>query len=118
MWPMKTPAIKRKHKKRQSVAEIRDNIADTRDRMGSTIDAIQEKFSPQNLMEQAKETARDATIGRAQEMANNVADTAGETGSTLMDTIRENPVPVALTAIGLGWLVVSTHREAANRRDE
>lgn len=101
----------------QSTAEIRENIEDTRARMGSTIDAIQEKLSPQNLMQQAKDTAREATIGKAQEMASNVADTAKETSSTLMDTIRQNPVPVALTAIGLGWLLIGARREASNRRD-
>ena len=102
----------------ESTAEIRGDIEDTRARMGNTIDAIQEKLSPQRLMEQAKETARDATIGRAQEMASNVADTAKETGSTIMDTIRENPIPVALTAIGVGWLIWGARRSAADRRDE
>ena len=102
----------------ESTAEIRDDIEDTRARMGTTIDAIQDKLNPRRLMDQAKETARDATIGRAQEMASDVADTAKETGATIMDTIRENPVPVALTAIGLGWLVWGARRAAADRRDE
>lgn len=101
----------------QSPEQIRDHIEDTRARMGTTIDAIQEKLSPENLMRQAKETARDATIGRAREMASNVADTARETRSTLMDTIRSNPMPVALTAIGLGWLFVSARREASDQRE-
>lgn len=101
----------------ESASEIRDDIEDTRARMGSTIDAIQEKLSPQNLIQQAKDTARDATIGKAQEMASNVADSARETGSSIMDTIRQNPVPVALTAVGLGWLFISARREASNRRD-
>jgi Protein of unknown function (DUF3618) len=100
-----------------STDEIRDDIADTRARMGSTIDEIQDRLSPQNLVAQAKDAARDATIGRVQEMASDVADTARETGSTLMDTIRENPVPVALTAIGLGWLLFSVRRQAADRRE-
>lgn len=102
----------------QSTTEIRDDIEDTRARMGSTIDAIQEKLSPQRLMDEAKDTVRDATIGKAQEMASNVADTAKETGSTLMDTIRDNPVPVALTAVGLGWLIWGARRKATERRDE
>ena len=100
----------------ESATEIRGDIEDTRSRMGSTIDAIQEKLSPQNLMEQAKEAAHDATIGRAQEMASNVADSARETGATFMDTLRQNPVPVALTALGLGWLFVSARREAAHHQ--
>jgi ElaB/YqjD/DUF883 family membrane-anchored ribosome-binding protein len=101
----------------ESTDEIRDDIADTRARMGSTIDEIQDRLSPQNLVAQAKDAARDATIGRVQEMAGDVADTARETGSTLMDTIRENPVPVALTAIGMGWLLFSARRQAADRRE-
>ncbi|HEX5548509.1 MAG TPA: DUF3618 domain-containing protein [Ktedonobacterales bacterium] len=101
----------------ESTDEIRDGIADTRARMGSTIDEIQDRLSPQNLVAQAKDAARDATIGRVQEMAGDVADTARETGSTLMDTIRENPVPVALTAIGMGWLLFSARRQAADRRE-
>jgi ElaB/YqjD/DUF883 family membrane-anchored ribosome-binding protein len=101
----------------ESTDEIRDDIADTRARMGSTIDEIQDRLSPQNLVAQAKDAARDATIGRVQEMAGDVADTARETGSTLMDTIRENPVPVALTAIGVGWLLFSARRQAADRRE-
>jgi hypothetical protein len=102
----------------ESTDEIRGDIEDTRARMGSTIDAIQEKLSPQRLMDEAKDTVRDATIGKAQEMAGNVADTARETGSTIMDTIRDNPVPVALTAIGLGWLLWGARRKATERRDE
>jgi gas vesicle protein len=100
-----------------STAEIREDITETRARMGSTIDAIQEKLSPEHLMHQARDAARDATIGRAQEMVGNVADTARETGSSLMDTIRQNPVPTALAAVGLGWLFISARREAADRRN-
>jgi hypothetical protein len=37
-------------------------------------------------------------------MAQDVRDTAMEAGSGLLDTIRENPVPAAMAAIGLGWL--------------
>jgi uncharacterized protein DUF3618 len=59
-----------------STAEIREDITETRARMGSTIDAIQEKLSPEHLVHQARDAARDATIGKAQEMAGNVADTA------------------------------------------
>ena len=102
----------------ENPTEIRDDIEDTRARMSSTIDAIQEKLSPHNLMEQAKETARDATIGRVQDMASNAADTARETGSTLMDTMRQNPVPVALAGIGLGWLFLSARRTSSRRQQD
>jgi ElaB/YqjD/DUF883 family membrane-anchored ribosome-binding protein len=94
---------------------IRSDIEDTRANMSSTLDAIQEKLSPQQLAEQAKGAVRDATVGRVQDMASNVTETARETGSTLMDTIRENPLPAALLGIGVGWLFLSARRKAAER---
>jgi ElaB/YqjD/DUF883 family membrane-anchored ribosome-binding protein len=94
---------------------IRSDIEGTRANMSSTIDAIQEKLSPQRLTEQAKDAVRDATVGRVQDMASNVTDTARETGATLMDTIRENPLPAALVGIGVGWLFLSARRRAVER---
>src|SRR6476660_1165345 len=94
---------------------VRSDIEDTRANMSSTLDAIQEKLSPQRLTEQAKDAVRDATVGRVQDMASNITDTARDTGSTLMDTIRENPLPAALVGIGVGWLFLSARRQAAER---
>jgi ElaB/YqjD/DUF883 family membrane-anchored ribosome-binding protein len=94
---------------------IRGDIEGTRAIMSSTIDAIQEKLSPQRLTEQAKGAVRDATVGRVQNMASNITDTARDTGSTLMDTIRENPLPATLVGIGVGWLFMSARRKAAER---
>jgi hypothetical protein len=94
---------------------IRGDIEDTRANMSSTIDAIQEKLSPQRLTEQAKGAVRDATVGRVQNMASNITDTAKDTGSTLMDTIRANPLPAALIGVGVGWLFMSARRKAAER---
>jgi ElaB/YqjD/DUF883 family membrane-anchored ribosome-binding protein len=94
---------------------IRSEIEDTRANMGSTIDAIQEKLSPQRLTEQAKDAVREATVGRVQEMASNITETARDTGSTFMDTIRQNPLPAALVGIGMGWLFMSARRQAMER---
>jgi ElaB/YqjD/DUF883 family membrane-anchored ribosome-binding protein len=94
---------------------IRSDIEDTRANMSSTLDAIQEKLSPQALTEQAKDAVRDATVGRVQDMASNITDTARDTGSTLMDTIRKNPLPAALIGIGVGWLFLSARRRATER---
>ena len=40
-------------------------------------------------------------------MVNNASDTINETRSTMMDTIRQNPIPAALVGIGLGWLFMN-----------
>ena len=72
--------------------------------MSETVDAIQDRLSPENLKEQAKDKVKEATVGRAQ-----------EAGSGIVETIRQNPVPAALTGIGLGWLLVSARRQSAGQ---
>jgi len=84
--------------------QIRRQIERTRADMSETIDAIQDRLSPERVAGQVKEQVREATIGRAEHMVNDMTDSAREAGYGLMDTIRDNPVPAALAAIGLGWL--------------
>lgn len=131
--------------------ELREEIEQTRSELSETLTAIEEKLSPQSLMEQAKEAAHEAvgdavdqtkeavheaTIGKVEHMVSNVGDTArgllggsheramgrvtvsGGGGSTqpgiasaFVETIKENPLPTALAAFGLGWLW--THRAPA-----
>jgi ElaB/YqjD/DUF883 family membrane-anchored ribosome-binding protein len=52
-----------------------------------------------------KEGIHDATIGRVEHMARNASDRAYEARTTVMDTIRENPIPAAMIAVGLSWLL-------------
>lgn len=88
----------------QTPEEIRDDIEDTRADMSETIDAIQERLSPDHLMGQAKESVREATIGRAEQMASDMGDTARQTGGGIIETIKQNPIPAALAAVGIGML--------------
>ena len=99
----------------ESSDAIRDDIEQTRSTMGDTIDAIQERLSPERLTQQAKDVVHDATIGRVEQTMSYMTDSAREGGYTLMDTIRQNPIPAALAGIGVGWLVMKV-RENADRR--
>jgi ElaB/YqjD/DUF883 family membrane-anchored ribosome-binding protein len=80
------------------IERSRAEIERTRADMGETVDAIQQRLSPENLKEQAKDRVRDTTVGRA------------------METVRANPVPAALTGIGLAWLITSGRRQSSERR--
>jgi ElaB/YqjD/DUF883 family membrane-anchored ribosome-binding protein len=89
----------------------RVEIERTRAGMSETVDAIQERLSPENLkeqakdrVEQAKDRVKEATVGKAQ-----------EAGSGIVDTIRQNPLPAALTGIGLGWLFVNARKQGSSR---
>jgi ElaB/YqjD/DUF883 family membrane-anchored ribosome-binding protein len=89
------------------------------------------------LVQQAKESVREATVGKAQEVAGNVVDSAKqaansamegaervmssatssarEAGSTVMETIQRNPLPAALIATGIGWLWMNASRQNAEQ---
>jgi ElaB/YqjD/DUF883 family membrane-anchored ribosome-binding protein len=52
----------------------------------------------------AKEAAWDATVGRAEEAVSTAGETAKGVGATVIDTIKQNPVPAALAGLSLFWL--------------
>jgi hypothetical protein len=105
---------------------IRANIEQTRARMGDTIEAIGERLNPNHLKAELRETVRErvqetedsiraATIGRAENMAKEVAHRVNDTSHGIMDTIRENPIPAAMVGIGLGWLFFNGRRGHEHR---
>ena len=96
--------------------QIRDDIEDTRTHMSQTIDEIQDRLSPQRLVNQAKDTVREATIGRAEQVVSDATDTARNAGQGFLATIRENPLPAALAGIGLGWLIYKSRENMPNTR--
>ncbi len=86
---------------------IRHQIKETRVQMGQTIEQIQERLSPERLKEQAKETIREATIGKVEEMTNKAEREMKSWRRRITHTVKENPVPAALIGIGIGWLMIS-----------
>jgi ElaB/YqjD/DUF883 family membrane-anchored ribosome-binding protein len=84
------------------------------DRTGEVIDRVQDRTS--DLVDQTKDT-----VGQLASSASDLASTAGDrasrlattTGSTVMDTgvtmwdgIRRNPLPAALTGLGIAWMIL------------
>ena len=109
---------------------IREDIEQTRAEMARTVDEIQARLTPQNIMEHVKETAKetaseaidnvkqtvhDATVGKVENMVNSVSTSARETSSGLMGVIKENPIPSALVGLGLGWLYMKRQGNSANK---
>lgn len=92
-------------------ALIRQQIDYTRAQMGSTIQAISERLSPENLIEQAKSSAKEATVGRINDMKNEANRRVEGASSSLSQTIRDNPLPVAVIGLGLGWLFLSERKK-------
>ena len=84
------------------IERTRVDIERTRADMSETVDAIQDRLSGESLKEQAKDKVKEATVGKAQ-----------EAGSGIIGTIRANPLPAALTGMGLGWLLVNARRQSS-----
>ena len=95
----------------QDPAELRADIRETRERLGDTLEEIGARLNPRHIGEQVKENIRDATIGRVGHLARDAADRVNEVRYTMMDTIRDNPIPAAMVGIGLGWLFMNARRQ-------
>jgi hypothetical protein len=93
---------------------IRRQIDYTRAQLSDTINAIGERLSPENLIEQAKSSAKEATVGRIRDMRYEANRRMEGMSSGLGQTVRENPLPVAVIGLGLGWLWLA----GRNRQDD
>jgi ElaB/YqjD/DUF883 family membrane-anchored ribosome-binding protein len=90
-------------------------MAQTRAEMSETIDAIQAKLSPQHLMQEAKDTVRDATVGKVKDMMTSATDKAADLAEDVqdgaleaVDYVKQNPIPAALIGAGIAWLLMRT----------
>jgi ElaB/YqjD/DUF883 family membrane-anchored ribosome-binding protein len=91
---------------------IRAQIEQTRAQMSRTVDVIQERLSPERLTQQAKDKIKEATIGKVEEMADRAAYKANRWRHSIVDTMKQNPIPTALVGIGLGWLLMERMRSS------
>jgi ElaB/YqjD/DUF883 family membrane-anchored ribosome-binding protein len=74
---------------------IEGEIDATRADMRATLEALERRFSFDRLV--------DMTVGR-------IRARGGELASNLTDAATQNPVPLLLTSIGLGWMMLSSRR--------
>lgn len=105
-----------------STAQILEDIAQTRAEMSGTLGELQEKLSPSALKEKAveriddaKEAVRDATVGKVQTLVSDAQDTVVDSGRSAFAYVRENPIPIALTSIGLTWLLLNSRKGSTAR---
>jgi ElaB/YqjD/DUF883 family membrane-anchored ribosome-binding protein len=89
------------------VQQLVGEIEVTRVEMTTTVEEIGDRLDPKNLVAVAKETVRDATVGKVETMMNDAGQSVQQAGNGLLETIKRNPVPAAMAGIGLGWLVMA-----------
>lgn len=133
------------------VEVIRTDISQTRAAMSDTIDAIQQKLNPQQIMDQAKttikdtatelmdhakdsaveavdhakeaaveavdhtkQTVHDATVGKVEHMVDNLTGKGQDNNSGIIGTITSNPLPAALVSIGLGMMFMKSRKNKSS----
>jgi hypothetical protein len=74
-------------------AQIEQDLAETRARMDERLDELQGKFSPSQMINDAFAHFRDGD--------------GGDFTMELIDRAKANPVPLAITAVGVVWLLAS-----------
>jgi hypothetical protein len=104
--------------------QIRDEIEETRGEMTETIDAIQEKLSPRNIVANATERVKTATTERMREMADTASETAQQAldytrdaASSVVGTARQNPIPLVLIGLGAAWWLTNRSRTSSSASD-
>lgn len=80
-------------------AELEREASEIRADMDRTLDALERKFSPAQLLDRSLSYMRDH---------------GGELTRNVGDTVKQNPIPVLLTAAGLAWLITSSIRSRSS----
>ena len=93
--------------------EIQGEIAHTRAELSETIDALQEKLRPGNIVSDATEKVKTATTERVRSMA----DTASGTAQGMWEEARQNPIPALMIGAGVAWMLLDRTRNRGNDRN-
>ena len=75
---------------------IERDLDATRSRLGSHLSELQDRLSPGQVLDDAMKYFRGSE--------------GADFGRNLLDSVRANPLPAALTGIGLAWLMASGPR--------
>jgi ElaB/YqjD/DUF883 family membrane-anchored ribosome-binding protein len=82
----------------RSPDQIERDIADVRARISHTLDAVQDKLSPGQVLDQVLSYTKEE---------------GGAIAEGCVRAVRQNPLPSALVGVGLAWLLYATNRPQA-----
>src|SRR5262245_29819358 len=102
--------------------QLRQQIADTRAGMTDTLDAIQDRVKPRNVVNRTVESMKDSTMLRMRTLADSVGSAAGyimartqQPRAKLIRATRQNPVPAAVIGAAAMWMAVRAFRNGRRR---
>lgn len=89
--------------RRENPRELEERANETRSEINRTLSQIENHFSPSQMIDQAMGLFRN----NGGEMANNLGR-----------TVRDNPVPMILTGVGLAWMALSQNSQRSRGYDD
>jgi len=103
------------------VGHIEHELAQVRDDLGRTVQEIGARLTPSHLMEQAKRSLKDTTLGTTRAVAQTATDVASDVASRTRDValdardqVQAHPYTVGAVGAGIGlgyWLITSAMRK-------
>jgi len=90
---------------READAVVRRGLSDARS-------AVKEEVS--EALTKTKQALRAATLGKIEDLATDIGDKMNQTRDSLVDTVRQNPIPAVLVGTGLAWLFMSRSKKATS----
>ena len=87
----------------RSPEEIERDIERERAGLSNTLDDLQDRFSVETMARQVSDQFREH---------------GGEIGRSVTDAVKRNPVAVALTGVGLAWLMLGDRTAPRRRHDD
>jgi hypothetical protein len=84
-----------------SPEQIRQDIRRTRRDMDETVDALEERLRPRHLIDDVLDLFRSS----GGDAASSATETVRQTGSRVIEKLKQNPMPAALIGAGVAWLM-------------
>ena len=92
----------------RSPEEIERDIQQTRSHMGSTLDELQHRMSPGQMMDQVMNYFRGSSSGDG-------SSSTQQMMSSVSETVKQNPMPLFLIGAGLAWMMMNNNNSGSSR---
>jgi len=93
------------------LTELKDVKQTVRADLNEEIESVKARVN--NEIVQAKAALREATIGKVENMMHSTQDRVRSASRSIKEVVSDNPIPAAITGVGLLWLFLEGRR---NRR--
>ena len=99
---------------------IRSDIDTTRRRMDDTMDALGDRLQPRHLLDEFLGYLRsnsDDGESRLKHAGERIGQSCNHAMHSVVDSIKQNPMPAVLIGAGVAWMIYSTRRDHTQRYD-